>query len=342
MNGTSRIRLYLDGFMPFLPCALVASCLFGTFGCVAVPARMPTQTRDSSGKPLALDLTFLKSGSTTRDEVTKRLSAIDTGVNQNNLFWGRWDSSKWRTTAIGFVPPAGERVWRAHNLLIQFDQNGVVKSWVIAGDKELARQLDVYDPAATDCLLDLSSPLHAKAKSPVDVQDCCNKEPPPTADFVLTADSFQYNLYFARRSGPHLSTLETPRTNIRRMAVTPEAFYTGPFSGEVPYAEPNHLVATLYFSKPAVNHYGERGHFARKKLELAIDPPTFLLLRHYIRQTKLNPAPTSARPDDTKGSANDQRHSSAGNVAIEEVAISGRNCGYSSGSCRSERQEQQL
>lgn len=40
-----------------------------------VLVRMPSQPRDSSGKLLELDLTFLKSGSTSKDEVTKRLSA---------------------------------------------------------------------------------------------------------------------------------------------------------------------------------------------------------------------------------------------------------------------------
>lgn len=275
-----------------LGCALLAFSLFGAFGCVAVPVRMPAQTRDGSGKPLELDLTFLKSGSTTKDEVTKRLSAIDTGVSQSSFYWGRWDSSKWRTTAVGFVPPAGERVWRAQNLLIQFDQNGIAKTWVVAGDKELAKQLDVFETVTTDSPIDLSSPAHAKVKAPYS----SDPDHAEVGDIVLSPDSFECNHYFAARTGPQLSTLKTPRNNILRIAVTPGAFYYGPFSGEVPFAEPNHLVATLYFSKPAVVHYGEKGHSAIKKLEVAIDPPTFLLLRHYIRQPQPNPASTSARP----------------------------------------------
>jgi hypothetical protein len=265
-----------------LGCGLTVFSLFGAFGCVAVPVRMPTQTIDRSGKPLELDLTFLKSGSTTRDEVTKRLSAIDTGVSQSNFYWGRWDSSRWRTTAVGFVPPEGERVWRAHNLLIQFDQNGIVKTWVVAGDKELAQQLEAFDIGATDSPLDLSSPLHATVKTPYSP----DRNQPEVLDIVLSADSFECSHYFSARTGPHLSTLKTPRNNIRGIAPTPGAFYYGPFSGVVPFTEPNHLVATLYFSKPAVVHYGEKGHFAIKKLEVAIDPPTFLLFRQYIRQPK--------------------------------------------------------
>ena len=119
MTRTFSVLSFLAAYIALL----VAS------GCAAVPLRVPTKTRDVSGKPLELDFTFLKSGSTTRDEAIRLLSAIDTHVNQSNLFWGRWDSSKWRNTAVGFVPPDGERIWRAHNLLIQFDQNGIVKTW---------------------------------------------------------------------------------------------------------------------------------------------------------------------------------------------------------------------
>lgn len=49
-----------------------------------MPVRVSKQEKDVSGKPLDLDLTFLKSGFTTRDELTKKLAPIDTGINQSN------------------------------------------------------------------------------------------------------------------------------------------------------------------------------------------------------------------------------------------------------------------
>jgi len=64
-------------------------------GCVIVPVRLSTQTRDTAEEPKKLDFTFLKSGSTTKEEVTKNLAAIDTRVNENGFFWGRWESSNW-------------------------------------------------------------------------------------------------------------------------------------------------------------------------------------------------------------------------------------------------------
>jgi hypothetical protein len=248
--------------------------LLAASGCAPVPLRVPTKTRDVSGKPLELDFTFLKSGSTTRDEAIRLLSAIDTHVNQSNLFWGRWDSSKWRSTLVGFVPPEGERIWRAHNLLIQFDQIGIVKTWAVADDKKLAQQLDLFAPVATDSPLDLSSPLRAEARVPY---------PEAAAGLVLSSDSFECSML--RTSGPmrgDARTLRTPRNNILRIVPAPGAFYDGP-SGVVPFAEPNLLVTKVYFARPIVSHYGKKGHFATKKLELAMDPPTFLLLRRYIR-----------------------------------------------------------
>ena len=123
------------GALRYLSYVCVAVSSVTLSGCVVVPVRVSEQRRDVSGKPLDLDLTFLKSGTTTHEELTKKLAAIDTGVNQRNLFWGRWDSSKWRSTAVGFVPPAGERLWHGENLLIQFDPNGVVKSWAVVDDR---------------------------------------------------------------------------------------------------------------------------------------------------------------------------------------------------------------
>jgi hypothetical protein len=276
VDMNSRPRLAMFSVLSFL---IACVALMAASGCAAVPLRVPTKTRDVSGKPLEVDFTFLKSGSTTRDEVNSRLTAIDTHVNQSNLFWGRWDSSKWRSTAVGFVPPDGERIWRAHNLLIQFDQNGIVKNWGVTDDKKLAQQLDLFDPVAADAPLDLSIPLRAEARVPY---------PEADAGLVLSSDSFEYSIL--RTFGPmaharsNATTLTTPRTNVLKIVPAPGAFYNGPLSGMVPFLVPNLLVAKVYFARPAEGHYGKKGHFATKKLELAMDPPTFLLLRRYIRQ----------------------------------------------------------
>ena len=233
------------------------------------------QERDVSGKPLTLDLTFLKSGSTTRDEITKKLAAIDTGVNQSNLFWGRWDSSKWRTTAVGFVPPEGERIWHAQNLLIQFDPSGLVRTWAIVDDRGLIQELELLSPGSNDVPLDLSSPLKAdiRVRQRDDIQ----------AGLVLSSDSFEE--WRVSETARHFS-LKTPRTNVLRIEATPESSYYGPQSGYIPYTRPDVILATVYFAKPAKVRYAEKSRPAGKKLSVGVDPPTFLLLRRYIEQTK--------------------------------------------------------
>jgi hypothetical protein len=108
----------------------------------------------------------LKTGSTAREQVTQKLADIDTGVKQSNLFWGRWDSSRWRTTAVGFVPPEGERLWHAENLFVQFDPMGVIKTWAVLDDKQLTRELEILAADEKDTSLDLSSPAQAEMRVP--------------------------------------------------------------------------------------------------------------------------------------------------------------------------------
>lgn|SRR5258708_131576 len=127
--------------------ALALSCitLLCASGCVIVPVRLSTQTRDTAGEPKKLDFTFLKSGSTTKEEVTKNLAAIDTRVNENDFFWGRWESSNWGYEGFVALPPSGaggKREWTTNNLLVAFDQKGVVKSWAVVDDKKLDQQID--------------------------------------------------------------------------------------------------------------------------------------------------------------------------------------------------------
>ena len=248
--------------------------MLSTPACVNVPVRVSEQERDVSGKTLDLDLTFLKSGSTTREDLSKKLAAIDTGINQSNFFWGRWDSSKWRATAIGLVPPEGERIWHAQNLLIRFDPNGVVQDWTVVDDKGLTRQLSLLVPRA-DSFLDLPSPVQAsmRVRQRDDIQ----------AGLVLASDSFEE---WRVTETNHRFLLKTPRTNLLRIEATPEHSYYGPQSGYVPYTRPDLIVATIYLEKSADVQYGEKSHSVGKKLLVGVDPPTFMLLRRYIEETK--------------------------------------------------------
>jgi hypothetical protein len=104
-------------------------------GCALVPVPVSSKTKDVSCQFLQLDLTFLKAGLTTREEVTKNLGVIDTQVNRPNFFWDRWESSTWGVVGVIRVPVGGERVWGARNLLTEFNSQGTVKSWNRPGRK---------------------------------------------------------------------------------------------------------------------------------------------------------------------------------------------------------------
>jgi hypothetical protein len=279
------MRLLAEASSRPLAGVLVTFALLVASGCAVVPVRVPSQTKDISGEPQKLDFTFLKSGSTKRDEVTNNLAVIDTRVKGNNFFWGRWESSTWGYGVVGFVPPQGGRYWGTHNVLIQFDQDGIVRNWVVVDDRNLGQQLDLFDPGAADSPLDLSARIRTKAQWLGSGSEGAELKP---ADIVLSAESFEYDIYDFRTASSY--KLETPRANILKIAPTPGAFDVGPFFERTHFTRPTVLVATIYFVKPAVCKHDKdkRDHFC-KRLALALDPPTFSLLRHYIEQTK--PAP---------------------------------------------------
>ena len=78
---------------------LCCSQLLLSSGCVwlgpGIPVRVPTQTKDIAGTRREIDLTFLRVGLTTREEVEETLQGIDTKIDDRSLFWGRWESSGW-------------------------------------------------------------------------------------------------------------------------------------------------------------------------------------------------------------------------------------------------------
>ena len=263
--------------------ALSGVALLCASGCVIVPVRLPVQTKDTAGKLQKLDFTFLKSGSTTREEVTKNLAAIDTGVKQNDFFWGRWDSSTWGYGGFVAMPPSGgaggTRVWGIRNLLVAFDQKGMVKSWAVVDDTKLDQQVDLLDSAP----LDLSSPVRATAHVPFIRHGDDNKPATATADLVLTAESFECDNVQTSRANitayAKCDKAKIPRANIVNM--TPISEFSN--DGYLGY-----LWFKMHFAKPApVAYYSgaTKAHF-QKFLLLGVDPPTFLLIRRYLKQTK--------------------------------------------------------
>ena len=160
------------GLIGCLAMAVAALCLLGLSGCVGA-TRLPARTHGPTGanfEAKQLDLRFLDEGGARREEVLQRLSPIDTGYANPRLFWGRWSDSKWGYwwVVAGGYSAAGDakRVWHVHNLLVNFDENGVVKEKVlIDDDKALWRGLHAQ--------LSESPPLDLTQPVAIAMKGCC-------------------------------------------------------------------------------------------------------------------------------------------------------------------------
>jgi hypothetical protein len=95
--------------------------------------RAPTKTRTTEGKELkkTVDLSFLQVGKTTREEVKSGLPWIVTDVSDDRFILARWAQSKWGVIwgVGGTAAAAGgwNRYWKLHNVVIDFDERGIVQ-----------------------------------------------------------------------------------------------------------------------------------------------------------------------------------------------------------------------
>lgn len=184
----------------FCACALLCSCIGAT--------RLPVRALRPDGSKLQkkeLDLSFLQTGITERGEVEQQLAPIDTGYNNPQLFWARWSESRWGYWWV-LGGPCGNclaadagRLWRTKNLLVMFDQNGVLSSKETLGDDRIwtalrSRVAEVHAP------LDLSEPLRL---------NLTNADP---AAILLHEDTMEFERSFDR----HKPNVTVPVANVVR------------------------------------------------------------------------------------------------------------------------------
>ncbi len=119
-------------------------------GCVGVTP-LPKRTRTAQGQVKNVDPSFIRVGHTSRAEVLEKLKPFDTGFQSNRFFLGRSSTSKWGAWIIvaGELQAAGAagRLWHISNLLVEFDDKGVVKNFEVFPDKFLVPKLG---PVAAD------------------------------------------------------------------------------------------------------------------------------------------------------------------------------------------------
>src|SRR5713226_9586132 len=142
--------------------ALVTAC-FSCQGCLVLPLRAPTRTNGSSGAMEKINLDFIQSGKTSREEITTKLGGTDTGIKDKQLCLGRWASSKWGVLwmVAGNNTGAGgwNRAWARHNVLISFDDQDIVQEFRQLPDEDLVKQLSAWVAEGHGQPLDLSAPI---------------------------------------------------------------------------------------------------------------------------------------------------------------------------------------
>lgn len=117
----------------------------------AVPMRVPARTKVPTGEIAEPDPAGVQVGVSRREDVLLQLGeAADTklGLLRADLF--RWVSSSW---GVGWMiaggapgaPPMAEggfeRIWKEKNLLVEYDENGVVKTYKVFPDSQLVTEL---------------------------------------------------------------------------------------------------------------------------------------------------------------------------------------------------------
>ncbi len=168
--GGGFMKTRLMQLYPGLPRSLhtgAALVLCSTFLACIGATPLPKRTRTPEGTEVkSVDLTFIHPGQTTRDEVRQKLKIIDTGYEGDHFFLGRWSSSTWGgwMVAVGMPPGGfggGGRVWKSGNLLVEFDDAGVVKRSEPFDDRKSIR---VLTPVAANTPLHLTPPLELDLK----------------------------------------------------------------------------------------------------------------------------------------------------------------------------------
>ena len=261
------------------------NCLFLALLCVATTSCvLPIkQVRGVSGKSGAQDYSFVKAGVTTREEVIEKLGWMDSGIQENQVFWGRWSSSG-KTVLIGGpeIGVADYTSYKTRNLLIEFDGRGRVTSVRLFNENEIARTLLDLCQRSGECPASQQTITHINVRWLVDENNRNRRWIDATlragADFIQLTEAAPRALsIFLNPSRPRSSNeIEIPRNDIEGFDIKEEKS-----SG---YPE-NIFMSIVYGNVSQVNKY--RG--LRPVITLQISPRNlYELIKCYPRQSLWN------------------------------------------------------
>lgn len=260
----------------FIRLAWIALLCAFCCGCLAVPIRVPTKTRNISGATgKKLDLNFIKVGTTTREEVGQKLGWIDTGLKEDRIFIGRWADSSWGVAWAaggGYSAEAGwSRAWTTHNLVLDFDEKGVVQQMSFFPDKDLLMAISARASKDLSHSLDLSTPREVPVEyirpgKPTDIVSPGGKHFLGT--LILGRDAFAF-LQDRQTGAKEAYDFKTTPENISHLSM---GHWVASDS-----LHPENVVVTIHFKqKTSVG----------SKINVQVDVPTTMILIKYIAQTQ--------------------------------------------------------
>jgi hypothetical protein len=261
----SSLRTRLARIFPLiLVCALCS-------GCLVVPMRAPAKTRTAEGtdQKTTADLSFLQVGKTTREEVESGLPWIVTDVSDERFILARWAQSKWGVIwgVGGTAAAAGgwNRYWKLHNMVIDFDERGVVQQFAEIPNEELFQTLLERVRRDPGHPLDLSVPVE------VPVQYVRTGQTFP-GKLVLGRDSFAFvreQDFKKKKQKPQPFEFETAPDNIRNLHKANR--------GGAESDQPQFWAVRIEF-KQAI------GMGVGKRMDVKIDLPATVTLIRYVAQ----------------------------------------------------------
>ena len=240
-------------------CSLSVSCVF--------PVRVPTRTKAPSIKErkTKIKVNFIQVGSTSREDVLNNLGWVDTGIEEENLFWGRWTSSAWRVVWVvggGYTGEAGsKRYWGNRNLLVEFDEKDLVKNYSVFNDGAILKRL------CASLTQRLGEPLNISPPIEIQVQHGhARGDQYGAATLILRKEFFE----FKEITKPSHSFRISPAQLTR-------------FSHASTFAKVSPGNSSIIYTL----HFGEKTN-AGKKITLALSPHAFMLLVKYVVQENPN------------------------------------------------------
>jgi outer membrane protein assembly factor BamE (lipoprotein component of BamABCDE complex) len=254
-------RQWLQAGIAFALCATLLGCIGAT--------PLHKRTRTSEGTVVKdIDLSFLHPGQTTRAEVKEKLKLIDTGYQGDHFFLGRWSSSTWAAWIVypdPRFPSAVGRVWKSGNLLVEFDDAGVVKRFEPFND---AKALGYLAPVAADTPLQLASPLELPVKYYLIAGGQF-----VDAKIVLSKGAFDFEELGERKKKQKFSL---PANEVLRVET--------PFI--IRFPDPTYISQRLHCAKDLKKIGGPRG----RDINLKVTMPQLVTLMSYVAEAAKSPA----------------------------------------------------